>query len=177
MNAFCLYESIHLFFWDECSKNGCNCSLVTFHDRKFFTIVRNRLTFDRDLFWDKFTELIFVKWIHLYVCPKSDLGNCNRFLQKLFTKTVFLFKKYLEIVLELFLTVSKKNFFDFLTLFLQNKPAAVENFCVIFYSMTVSFCHGLVKIYINNVDANFMRHILFSYEKPSNFTSTDIWFS
>ena len=51
----------HLCFCDRDMKSSCNfCSLGIFKDREVFTIVRDRLTFGSDLFWNKFTELVFV---------------------------------------------------------------------------------------------------------------------
>lgn len=185
MSAFCLFVSIATcFLWQRHEK--LLWPLQYFWRPRNFCCHPKQLTFDSDLFWNNFTELVFVIWIHIHICQHQNFG-ANRFdnfsgyfSQDVITRLVFLVKKYLEIVGRItFNNIQKEIFPDLLSLLLQNKPAAAEkkDFCIVFYSMAAGFCYEPIRIFIDCADSSFLRHILYSYEKPSDFTSKKLFFS
>ena len=120
LSAFWLFVfTTNCVFCDRHMKNSCNfCSLGTFEEREVFTVVRDRLTFDSDLFWNKFTELVFVVQIHLHVCHCNDPSSIKfdkfhgPFFQKVTSKPVFLFKKYLKSFCRIFFNRIQKEIFQ-----------------------------------------------------------------
>ena len=96
------------------------------------------------------------------------------------------YKAYQEMHLSLFSFEKKKGPYQrtkeifpyLLSLFLENKPVTAEkkDFFVVFYYMAAGFSSDLIKNYIDCVHSNFSSHILYSYEKPSYFTSKKLFF-
>ena len=129
---------------------------------------------------------MFVIWIHIQICQHQDFGP-NRFdnfygyfSQDVITRLVFLVKKYFKTAGRvIFKNIQKEIFPDLLSLLLQNKPATAEkkDFCIVFYSMAAGFCYNPIRIFIDCADSSFLRHILYSYERPSDFTSKKLFFS
>ena len=152
-------------------KSSCDlCSVVTFENRESFSVIWNRSTFDSNLFSNNFTELGFVV---TYLIIALDI-----FHKMLSSDWVFCLRNIWKLLTGFFNNIHKEIFPYLLSLFLENKPVTAEkkDFFVVFYYMAAGFCSDLIKNYIDCVHSNFSSHILYSYEKPSYFTSKKLFF-
>ena len=109
------------------------------------------------------------------IFPLTDFTEV--FHRNLLLAGFFCLKKYLEVVGRVFYNQVQEDIFSCLAnIFLQTKAVAANNrdLSVVFYSMTVVLCQGMIKIYVSFVDADFLEHMYFFYKKSIDFTAENL---